>query len=66
MTIKIKVSHVTPHGNIDMVYCNYCGEGVSARLEDADAVKAFKKEHKSCKKPKNTVIDLGTLPDAPL
>lgn len=64
MTIKQKIESRAGH-DLPMNYCGFCGEGVSARLEDADAVNAFKKEHKVCKKLKNTAIDLRQLPDAP-
>jgi len=58
---KIDEQHT---GNlIPMVYCDFCGEGVSNRLEDAEAVKRFKDEHKICKKEKNTKIDFKHMRD---
>lgn len=48
---------------IIMVYCDFCGEGVSNRTEDVEAVKRFKDEHKICKKEKNTKIDFKNMQD---
>lgn len=51
---------------VPMVYCDFCGEGMSNRPEDDKAAKKFKAEHKVCKKDKNNKIDLKHLPDAPV
>lgn len=59
---------IEKHGGLEfpMLYCGYCGEGVSNRLEDDNVAKAFKQEHKQCRKPKNRLIDFKHLPDAPI
>ncbi len=62
----IKTDEQHAGNTISMVYCYFCGEGVSNRTEDAEAVKRFKDEHKICKKEKNTKIDLKHLQDAPI
>lgn len=63
----IKIIAEQHTGNlIPMVYCDFCGEGMSNRPEDDKAAKKFKAEHKRCKKYKNNKIDLKHLPDAPV
>lgn len=59
---------IEKHGGFEfpMLYCDYCVEGVSNRPEDDNAAKAFKQEHKQCRKRKNSLIDFKHLPEVPI
>ncbi len=57
------------HGGheLPMIYCDFCGDGMSARVpEDAKNISIFRKEHHpKCNKQKNNSIDFSAMQDAP-